>query len=101
MLTLRQPRSRADHPVRVDDGFCGSHPHDPSGLSATLRRLALETHRVVRRGDGAETLEERQQELLDLNERLEELYHSLRSQKLDSLATYVAALQREVGSRLM
>jgi hypothetical protein len=101
MLTLRQPRLRADQSVSGDYGICGSHPHDPSRLSASLRRLALETHRAIRRTDGADSSAEGQQELLDLSERLEELHRSLQSENLDALARYVAALQREVCSRLI
>jgi hypothetical protein len=100
MLTLRQPRFRADHSVSGDHGVCGSHPHDPSWLSASLRRLALETHHTIRRADRGDSFAETQIELLDLSGRLEDLYLSLRSENLDSLARYVAALKREVASRL-
>ncbi len=101
MLTLRQPRLRADQSVSGDYGVCGSHPHDPSRLSASLRQLALETHQAIRRADGADALPEDRKELFELSERLEMLFRTLKSEQLDTLASYVAALQREVDSRLI
>jgi hypothetical protein len=101
MLTLRQPRLRADHPATRDYGVCGSHPHDPARLSASLRSLALETHHALRGLDIDEISEHEQEELAELDGRLEELYQQLVSEDLVALASYVASLQREVRRRLI
>jgi hypothetical protein len=91
VLTRAQPTLRTQPRRDAVSGYV-----DPASLSATLRELAMEAHRLVRATDGAD----HEQELTEVHERIVQLERSLDQHKLGDLATYVSALRQRVEEHL-
>jgi hypothetical protein len=80
--------------------------HDPAGLSATLRELAVRAHRTVRAAESSATNpgavagldSDSHQELVDVHAQIVQLQRSLQTQSLDGLLPYVSALRQKVLS---
>jgi hypothetical protein len=80
--------------------------HDPAGLSATLRELAVMAHRAVRAADRSAAspgvvvglASDSRQELVEVHARIVQLQQSLHAQSLNGLIPYVAALRQKVAS---
>jgi hypothetical protein len=81
---------------RDSRGLRFNAPHDPAGLAETLRALALRAHRAIR----TERTEETRRERDELRHALGRLESDCSSQGLNRLVPYVAALRREVETRL-
>jgi len=78
--------------------------HDPAGLSATLRDLALRSHRAVRAATTARAdrglTSDLDRELVELHSRIVQLQRSLHAQSLHGLTPYVSALRRGIEDQL-
>ncbi len=79
--------------------------HDPIGLSATLRELAVRAHHAVRAAEDAAATPgfpgldpDSRRELDDVHARIVQLQRSLQAQSLDGLVPYVSALREKVSS---
>jgi hypothetical protein len=105
MTTIRaKPARRTVFPSW--DGESGRDVrHDPAGLSATLRELAVMAHRAVRAAETAAPGEglagheaDPRRELVEVHGRLVQLQRSLHAQSLEGLVPYVAALRDKVSS---
>jgi hypothetical protein len=104
-LTLPKPACRTPHNPRGEEADREVR-HDPAGLSATLRDLAVRAHHAVRVAEGlatspgaAEALKfDSRQELAELQEQIDQLQRDLHDQSLDGLTPYVAALGQKVSS---
>ena len=73
--------------------------HDAADLAATLRALATRAHEAVKAtGDHAEGSMRR--ELSDLRNAIAQLEDDFRSQNLNTMVSYVAALREQVEAKL-
>jgi hypothetical protein len=105
--TRAQPARRTPHYPGHDEGSSGVG-QDLAGLIATLRELALRTHRVVRAADAAGShpgvavglTANSVQELTALHARIVQLQRAFHAQALNDLAAYVAALRLKVEDHL-
>jgi len=83
--------------------------HDPAGLIATLRELAVRAHRAVRAAESSATRpggvvgpdSDTHQELVEVHARIVQLQRNLHAQSLDGVLPYVAALREKVSSVLV
>ena len=83
-----------------------SHTHDPATLSGEMRDLAVRAHGLVRAIDklrsepapaaAAGVLFNLEQQLVELRAEIVRLERGLRTQNLDDLTAYVAALRQRV-----
>lgn len=86
----------------------GRSAHDPAGLGAALREFAMRAHRAVRAvdavsragGDPARQAAGAVAELARLLPRIVQLQHRVGAAPGSRLASYLAALRREVERRL-
>lgn len=86
----------------------GRSAHDPAGLGAALRELATRAHRAVRTvdavsragGDPARQATGALAELARLLPRIAQLQHRVGAAPGSRLTLYLAALRREVETRL-
>jgi hypothetical protein len=106
--TRAKPIRRTHAPVqaRAIEGS-GDAPHDPAGLGATLRELAVRAHRAVRAIDGAPKAGAAPAqaadpfgELADLYPRIVQLQRCVDAGSQKDLGLYLSALRREVEGRL-
>jgi hypothetical protein len=81
--------------------------YDPADLGAALRDVAARAHRAVRaidaatgRGDLATLAAAPLQELAELHPRIVQLQRCVEAESQGGLASYLAALRREVEQRL-
>jgi hypothetical protein len=98
--TLQRPRRR--EPVVIES--------DPAVLSASLRELAVRSHRLVRSADELRSRSmsdadpgfrfNLQQELFELRSEIAQLERRLKAQNLGDLAAYVSALRQRVAESL-
>jgi hypothetical protein len=106
MILGQAPLSRR-RPPRHQPESC---EHDPSKLSANLRELSLQAHRLVRAIDarGAQNSSgvdhdlsvDPRRELVEVHADIVQLQRNLRAQNLHNLASYVAALRQNVEQYL-
>jgi hypothetical protein len=108
IATPTKPIRRAYAPahVRAVEGSRDARD-DPAGLGAALRDLAARAHRAARsldaaagRGDLAAAAADSLRELADLQPRIVELQRCVDAENQGGLASYLAALRREVEQRL-
>jgi hypothetical protein len=106
MILSKAPLSRRRPPRREHE----TSQHDPSNLSATLRDLSQQAHRLVRAIDGSATEDspgmdrnldsDSRRELARVHAEIVQLQRDLRAQDLHVLASYVASLRDNVEKYL-
>ncbi len=100
-------RGPAPAPARPHED-AGRTAHDPAGLGAALRDVAMRAHRAVRSvdavsragGDPSRQVAGALAELARLHPRIVQLQHRVGDAPGSRLAAYLAALRRELETRL-
>ncbi len=108
MISTRAKPARRTTPQSRGGEASREVRHDPAGLSATLRELAVIAHHAVRAAERSATSPEgvvglapdSHQELVEVHSRIVQLQRSLHAQSIDGLLPYVTALREKVSSVL-